>query len=71
MAGLWRSQTEIKCSAIDLTYSYSDLLSLAVIRDASVVQLDVDSEANHVVGPLNSGAQISRTPVFVGGAPGK
>ncbi|XP_012676862.2 laminin subunit alpha-4 [Clupea harengus] len=42
---------------------------ITVIRDASVVQLDVDSEANHVVGPLNSGAHISRTPVFVGGAP--
>ncbi|XP_076129263.1 laminin subunit alpha-4 [Alosa pseudoharengus] len=42
---------------------------ITVIRDANVVQLDVDSEVNHVVGPLNPGAQISRTPVFVGGAP--
>lgn len=42
---------------------------ITVIRDANVVQLDVDSEVNHVVGPLNPGAQLSRTPVFVGGAP--
>ncbi|XP_015210435.2 laminin subunit alpha-4 [Lepisosteus oculatus] len=42
---------------------------IAVIRDANVVQLDVDSEVNHVVGPLNHRAVDSRTPVFIGGAP--
>uniref|UniRef100_A0A6Q2ZNV8 Laminin subunit alpha 4 n=1 Tax=Esox lucius TaxID=8010 RepID=A0A6Q2ZNV8_ESOLU len=42
---------------------------ITVIRDANVVQLDVDSEVNHVVGPLNPGAQSVRTPVFIGGAP--
>ncbi|CAB1340378.1 unnamed protein product [Coregonus sp. 'balchen'] len=42
---------------------------ITVIRDANVVQLDVDSEVNHVVGPLNPSAQSARTPVFIGGAP--
>ncbi|XP_046877503.1 laminin subunit alpha-4 [Hypomesus transpacificus] len=42
---------------------------ITVIRDANVVQLDVDSEVNHVVGPLNPGAMDTRTPVFIGGAP--
>ncbi|KAL7987832.1 hypothetical protein Chor_006751 [Crotalus horridus] len=42
---------------------------VAVIRDANVVQLDVDSEVNHVVGPLNPRAIDHREPVFVGGAP--
>ncbi|XP_069017816.1 LOW QUALITY PROTEIN: laminin subunit alpha-4 [Embiotoca jacksoni] len=42
---------------------------ITVIRDANVVQLDVDSEINHVVGPLHPGASDSRNPVFVGGAP--
>lgn len=44
---------------------------LSVIRDANVVQLDVDSEVNHVVGPLNPKPVDHREPVFVGGIPGK
>ncbi|XP_026582311.1 laminin subunit alpha-4 [Pseudonaja textilis] len=42
---------------------------IAVIRDANVIQLDVDSEVNHVVGPLNPRAIDHREPVFVGGVP--
>ncbi|XP_071755332.2 laminin subunit alpha-4 [Centroberyx gerrardi] len=42
---------------------------ITVIRDANVVQLDVDSEVNHVVGPLNPNATDTRKPVFIGGAP--
>ncbi|XP_076027108.1 laminin subunit alpha-4 [Genypterus blacodes] len=42
---------------------------ITVIRDANVIQLGVDSEVNHVVGPLNSTSTDSRTPVFIGGAP--
>ncbi|NXK62146.1 LAMA4 protein, partial [Sylvietta virens] len=42
---------------------------VAVIRDANVVQLDVDSEVNHVVGPLNPKAMDHREPVFIGGVP--
>lgn len=47
------------------------LLCIPVIRDSNVVQLDVDSEVNHVVGPLNPNAVDQREPVFVGGVPGK
>ena len=36
-----------------------------------MVQLDVDSEVNHVVGPLNPQPVDHREPVFVGGVPGK
>ncbi|KAG9347438.1 hypothetical protein JZ751_005005 [Albula glossodonta] len=43
---------------------------VTVIRDANVVQLDVDSEVNHVVGPLNPQAVDTKNPVFIGGAPG-
>ncbi|XP_063773222.1 laminin subunit alpha-4 [Pseudophryne corroboree] len=42
---------------------------IAVIRKANVVQLDVDSEVNHVVGPLNKKLVILKEPVFVGGVP--
>ncbi|KAM7367556.1 hypothetical protein PAMP_013845 [Pampus punctatissimus] len=42
---------------------------ITVIRDANVVQLDVDSEVNHVVGPLNPRSTDTRKPVFIGGAP--
>lgn len=35
-----------------------------------MVQLDVDSEVNHVVGPLNPKAIDHREPVFIGGVPG-
>lgn len=42
-----------------------------MIRDANVVQLDVDSEVNHVVGPVNPDSTDTKKPVFVGGAPGK
>ncbi|XP_075059041.1 laminin subunit alpha-4 [Mixophyes fleayi] len=42
---------------------------IAVIRDANVVQLDVDSEINHVVGPLNKKLVNLKEPVFVGGVP--
>lgn len=47
------------------------LRSLAVIRDANVVQLDVDSEVDHVVGPVSLSPAHSPKPVFVGGAPGE
>ncbi|KAM9355320.1 laminin subunit alpha-4 [Pholidichthys leucotaenia] len=42
---------------------------ITVIRDANIVQLDVDSEISHVVGPLNPSSKDTRKPVFVGGAP--
>ncbi|KAK2502817.1 hypothetical protein MC885_008054, partial [Smutsia gigantea] len=42
---------------------------ITVIRDSNVVQLDVDSEVNHVVGPLNLKPVDHREPVFVGGVP--
>lgn len=42
---------------------------ITVIRDANVVQLDVDSEVNHVVGPLNPSSTDTKEPVFIGGAP--
>uniref|UniRef100_A0A8C4WNR3 Laminin subunit alpha-4 n=1 Tax=Gopherus evgoodei TaxID=1825980 RepID=A0A8C4WNR3_9SAUR len=42
---------------------------IAVIRASNVVQLDVDSEVNHVVGPLNPKAVDQKEPVFVGGVP--
>ncbi|XP_059212567.1 laminin subunit alpha-4 [Centropristis striata] len=42
---------------------------ITVIRDANVVQLDVDSEVNHVVGPVDPNPTETRKPVFVGGAP--
>lgn len=52
------------------TYDQS-LPCISVIRDSNVVQLDVDSEVNHVVGPLNPKPVDHREPVFVGGVPGK
>ncbi|KAF7645895.1 hypothetical protein LDENG_00196920 [Lucifuga dentata] len=42
---------------------------IAVIRDVNVIQLDVDSEVNHVVGPLNPNTTDTTNPVFIGGAP--
>ncbi|XP_038655581.1 laminin subunit alpha-4 [Scyliorhinus canicula] len=42
---------------------------IAVIRDANVVQLDVDSEVNYVVGPISSHSSNTKEPVFVGGVP--
>ncbi|XP_034555452.1 laminin subunit alpha-4 isoform X2 [Notolabrus celidotus] len=42
---------------------------ITVIRNANVVQLDVDSEVNHVVGPLNPSSTDNKKPVFIGGAP--
>ncbi|XP_068087421.1 laminin subunit alpha-4 [Hyperolius riggenbachi] len=42
---------------------------IAVIRDDNVVQLDVDSEINHVVGPRNKKLVHLKEPVFVGGVP--
>ncbi|XP_060046586.1 laminin subunit alpha-4 isoform X2 [Erinaceus europaeus] len=42
---------------------------ITVIRDSNVVQLDVDSEVNHIVGPLNPKPVDNREPVFVGGVP--
>ncbi|XP_073348955.1 laminin subunit alpha-4 [Pagrus major] len=42
---------------------------ITVIRDANVVQLDVDSEVNHVVGPLNPNSTYTRKPIFIGGTP--
>lgn len=44
---------------------------MLVIRDANVVQLDVDSEVNHVVGPLNPSSTDTKKPVFIGGAQGE
>uniref|UniRef100_A0A673AYR4 Laminin, alpha 4 n=1 Tax=Sphaeramia orbicularis TaxID=375764 RepID=A0A673AYR4_9TELE len=44
---------------------------VTVIRNANVVQLDVDSEVNHVVGPVNPNATDTRKPVFIGRAPGE
>lgn len=42
---------------------------IKVIRDANVVQLEVDSMVNHVIGPLNPIAKDTRHPIFIGGAP--
>uniref|UniRef100_A0A7N6BTN8 Laminin, alpha 4 n=1 Tax=Anabas testudineus TaxID=64144 RepID=A0A7N6BTN8_ANATE len=44
--------------------------NITVIRDANVVQLDVDSEVSHVVGSLNPSSTSAKMPVFIGGAPG-
>uniref|UniRef100_A0A3B5LBN3 Laminin, alpha 4 n=1 Tax=Xiphophorus couchianus TaxID=32473 RepID=A0A3B5LBN3_9TELE len=44
---------------------------ITVIRDANVVQLDVDSEIKHVVGPVNRRSTDTRKPIFIGGAPGE
>ena len=56
-----------------LTTMCSVVLSASgsVIRDANVIQLDVDSDVNHVVGPLYHSTQNARAPVFIGGAPGQ
>lgn len=43
---------------------------IAVIRESNVMQLDVDSEVNHVVGPLTSHSFDTKELVFVGGVPG-
>ncbi|KAM8953011.1 laminin subunit alpha-4 [Pelodytes ibericus] len=42
---------------------------ISVIRDSNVVQLGVDSEINHVVGPLTSKSLDLKEPVFIGGVP--
>uniref|UniRef100_A0A8B9RIA2 Laminin, alpha 4 n=1 Tax=Astyanax mexicanus TaxID=7994 RepID=A0A8B9RIA2_ASTMX len=45
---------------------------ITVIRDSNVVQLIVDSEVTHVVGPVSpitSNTETTRAPVFIGGAP--
>ncbi|XP_051732085.1 laminin subunit alpha-4 [Ctenopharyngodon idella] len=42
---------------------------ITVIRDGTVVQLDVDSEVNHIVGSVSEPAQNTSAPVFIGGAP--
>ncbi|XP_060947763.1 laminin subunit alpha-4 [Limanda limanda] len=42
---------------------------ITVIRDANVVQLDVDSEISHMVGPVNASSTDTTKPVFIGGAP--
>uniref|UniRef100_A0A665WGA9 Laminin, alpha 4 n=1 Tax=Echeneis naucrates TaxID=173247 RepID=A0A665WGA9_ECHNA len=44
---------------------------ITVIRDNNVVQLNVGSEVNHVVGPLNTSSTDDRKPVFIGGVPGE
>uniref|UniRef100_A0A8C5I5I7 Laminin subunit alpha 4 n=1 Tax=Gouania willdenowi TaxID=441366 RepID=A0A8C5I5I7_GOUWI len=44
---------------------------ITVIRNANVIQLDVDSEINHVVGPVTLTSTDIRKPVFIGGAPGE
>ncbi|XP_061563469.1 laminin subunit alpha-4-like [Cololabis saira] len=42
---------------------------ITVIREANVVQLNVDSEIRHVVGPVNPRSTDARKAVFIGGAP--
>ncbi|XP_051952446.1 laminin subunit alpha-4 isoform X1 [Xyrauchen texanus] len=42
---------------------------ITVTRDGDMVQLDVDSEVNRVLGPVNQTAQNTSSPVFIGGAP--
>lgn len=42
---------------------------ISVIRNANVIQLDVDSEVNHVVGPMSPSSADSREPIFIGGTP--
>ncbi|KAJ3607143.1 hypothetical protein NHX12_026657 [Muraenolepis orangiensis] len=42
---------------------------ITVILDANMVQLDVDSEVDHSVGPLNLFTMKIESPVFIGGAP--
>ncbi|XP_072532796.1 laminin subunit alpha-4 isoform X2 [Salminus brasiliensis] len=45
---------------------------VTVIRDSNVVQLNVDSEVTHVVGPVSPNTpntESLRAPVFIGGAP--
>lgn len=42
---------------------------ITVIRDGNIVQLVVDSEINHVVGPPNPRSSDTKRPVFIGGAP--
>uniref|UniRef100_A0AAQ6A5Q9 Laminin, alpha 4 n=1 Tax=Amphiprion ocellaris TaxID=80972 RepID=A0AAQ6A5Q9_AMPOC len=44
---------------------------ITVIRDGNIVQLVVDAEINHVVGPPNPQSSDTKRPVFIGGAPGK
>lgn len=60
----------LKMNHSSATYDQS-LPCILVIGDSNVVQLDVDSEVNHVVGPLNPKSVDHREPVFVGGVPGK
>uniref|UniRef100_A0AAQ5X0S9 Laminin subunit alpha 4 n=1 Tax=Amphiprion ocellaris TaxID=80972 RepID=A0AAQ5X0S9_AMPOC len=40
-----------------------------MIRDGNIVQLVVDAEINHVVGPPNPQSSDTKRPVFIGGAP--
>uniref|UniRef100_A0A7N8Y598 Laminin, alpha 4 n=1 Tax=Mastacembelus armatus TaxID=205130 RepID=A0A7N8Y598_9TELE len=42
---------------------------ITVTRNANIVQLNVDSEVNHVEAPLNTSSTDARKPVFIGGAP--
>ncbi|KAM9316646.1 laminin subunit alpha-4 [Gastrophryne carolinensis] len=42
---------------------------IAVIREGIVLQLDVDSEINHVIAPLDKKLVNLKEPVFVGGVP--
>ncbi|XP_043917839.1 laminin subunit alpha-4 [Protopterus annectens] len=42
---------------------------IAVIRASNVVQLDVDSEVNYVVGPVTPIPSDNKLPIYVGGAP--
>uniref|UniRef100_A0A3Q4BIK6 Laminin, alpha 4 n=1 Tax=Mola mola TaxID=94237 RepID=A0A3Q4BIK6_MOLML len=41
------------------------------IWHANIIQLDVDSKVNHVVGPVKLNSKDTRKPVFVGGTPKK
>ncbi|XP_032875419.1 laminin subunit alpha-3 isoform X3 [Amblyraja radiata] len=43
---------------------------IAVIKRNNVVQLDVDAERDHVVGPLASFSTDTADPLYVGGLPG-
>lgn len=42
---------------------------IAVIRDSNVLQLDVDSEVNYVVGPMNPIPRDNKQPIYIGGMP--
>ncbi|KAG2458283.1 LAMA3 protein, partial [Polypterus senegalus] len=44
---------------------------IAVIKRNNVVQLDVDTERNHTVGPSSSLSTDTKDPLYIGGIPGR